>query len=108
MQHVQRLTKRRIALVQMEQSLNLLAAGDPVSALTLAGAAEEILGRIAARKGKEPRVGYLADYAGSLYKWAGKPPPIKEGVNPTGESHAEPFEASKRRSECVCEGGLHL
>lgn len=78
MQHVKRLTKRRIALVQMEQSLNLLDAGDAVSALTLAGAAEEILGRIAARKGKEPRVGYLADYAGSLYEWAGKPRPSKK------------------------------
>ena len=78
MWHLQRLTKRRIALLQMEQSLNLLEAGDPVSALTLAGAAEEILGRMAARKGKEPRVEYLADYAGSLYKWAGKPRPSKK------------------------------
>jgi len=45
-QQLQRLTKRRIALIQMEQSLNMLEAGDPVSALTLAGAAEEILGSI--------------------------------------------------------------
>jgi hypothetical protein len=60
-----RLTKRRIALIQMEQSLNMLEAGDPVSALTLAGAAEEILGRAAARKGKEPRVEYFAEWSGS-------------------------------------------
>jgi|ERR1017187_1205081 hypothetical protein len=33
----QRLTKRRIALIQLKQSLNLLEVGDPVSALTLVG-----------------------------------------------------------------------
>jgi len=62
----------------MEQSLNLLEAGDPVSALTLAGAAEEILGRIAERKGKEPRVEYLAAWSSSLFEWAGKPRPSKK------------------------------
>jgi signal transduction histidine kinase len=67
-----RLTKRRIALIQLRQSLNVLEHGDPVSALTLAGAAEEILGRAAIRKGKEPRVEYLADCQGSFLKWAGK------------------------------------
>jgi hypothetical protein len=50
-------TKRRIALIQLEQSLNLLEADDPVSALTLAGAAEEVLGHVAFRKGRE-----LADH----------------------------------------------
>jgi hypothetical protein len=74
---LRRLTKRRIALIQMEQSLNMLEAGDPVSALTLAGAAEEILGRAAVRKGTEPRVEYLADWDGSLFDWAGKPRPSK-------------------------------
>ena len=74
----QRLTKRRIALIQMEQSLNMLEVGDPVSALTLAGAAEEILGRAAVRKRKEPRVEYLADWDGSFFDWAGKPRPSKK------------------------------
>src|ERR1039458_3534091 len=73
-----RLTKRRIALIQLEQSLNLLEAGDPVSALTLAGAAEEILGRVASRKGHESRVEYNADWLGSLYDWAKKPRPAKK------------------------------
>ena len=74
----QHLTKRRIALIQLEQSLNLLDAGDPVSALTLAGAAEEILGRAASRKGHEPRVEYNADWLGSLYDWAKKPRPSRK------------------------------
>ena len=50
------LSKRRICLIQLEQSLRLLEEGDPVSALTLAGAVEEILGCIAKRNGHEPRV----------------------------------------------------
>jgi hypothetical protein len=73
----QRLTKRRIALIQLEQSLNLLEAGDSVSALTLAGAAEEILGKAATRKGHEPRVESNADWLGSLFDYAKKPRPPK-------------------------------
>jgi hypothetical protein len=64
----------------MEQSLNLLETGDAISALTLAGAAEEILGRIAKKKGKEPRVEYLADWSGSLFDWVGKPRPSKAAL----------------------------
>ena len=71
------LTKRRLALIQLEQSLRLLEEGDPVSALTLAGAAEEILGAIAKRKGHEPRVSYEADWMGSLFDSAHKPRPLK-------------------------------
>lgn len=73
----QQLTKRRIALIQLEQSLNLLEAGDSVSALTLAGAAEEILGMAAARKGHAPRVEYNADWLGSLFDYVKKPRPPK-------------------------------
>ncbi len=62
----------------MGHALNVLEAGDPVCALTLAGAAEEILGRAAARRGKQPRVEYLADYAGAIYEWAGAPRPSKK------------------------------
>ena len=71
----QRLTKRGIALIQMDQSLNLLDSGDPVSALTLAGAADEILGRMVAKRGRAPRVELNAHFLGSLYEWAGKPKP---------------------------------
>ena len=62
----------------MEQSLNLLEGGDPVSALTLAGAAEEILGKIVAGKGRTPRLEYLTEYTTSLFEWAGKPTPSRE------------------------------
>lgn len=68
---MQRLTKRRIALIQMEQSLNLLA-NDPVSALTLAGVAEEIIGRVAQRKGHKSQVERQATHLGALYEWAGQ------------------------------------
>jgi hypothetical protein len=74
----QRLTKRRIALIQLEQSLNLLESGDPVSALTFAGAAEEILGSMASRKGHKTRVEYCADWLGSLYDLASKSRPPKK------------------------------
>ena len=48
----QRVTKRRIALIQLWRSIDLLENhNDPVWALTLAGAAEEILGKMAAKKG---------------------------------------------------------
>jgi hypothetical protein len=76
--HRQRLTKRRIALIQMEQSVNLLEAGDYVSSLTLAGAADEILGRIVARKGKVPRVKRDTAYLGSVYEYFGKPRPTEK------------------------------
>jgi hypothetical protein len=75
---VQKFTKRRIAIIQLERSLELLEAGDFVSSLTLAGAAEEIFGRMAQRKGHEPRVESLADYSGSLYEWVKKPRPSKK------------------------------
>jgi hypothetical protein len=64
--------------MQMERSLNLLEARDPVCALTLAAAAEEILGSMARRKGEIPRVEGLAHYLGSIYEWAGKPRPSKK------------------------------
>ena len=76
-----KLTKRRIALIQLEQSVKLLSEGDAVSALTLAGAAEEILGRAAARKGHRPRVEVLAAWVGSLCDYLKKPrPSVKELV----------------------------
>jgi signal transduction histidine kinase len=74
----QSFTKRRIALIQLERSVELFEAGDFISALTLAGAAEEIFGRMVRRKGKEPRVEYNAEWIGSLYDWAKKPRPSKK------------------------------
>jgi hypothetical protein len=45
-------TKRRLAITQMRRVILLLEEGDFICALTLAGAAEEILGRMIARKGR--------------------------------------------------------
>jgi hypothetical protein len=45
-------TKRRIALIQLHRAVDLLINhDDPICALTLAGAAEEILGKIVEAKG---------------------------------------------------------
>jgi hypothetical protein len=77
---MQKITKRRIALIQLERGFELFQAGDPISALTLAGAAEEILGRIVKRKKKVPRVEYEAEYLGSVFDWAKKPRPKKENL----------------------------
>jgi hypothetical protein len=67
-----KLTKRRIALVQLKQSLRLLHS-DPVSALTLAGATEEVLGCFARRKGFPPVVDLTAEGIGELFDRAAKP-----------------------------------
>ncbi len=73
----QGVTKRRIALIQMERSLSCLEEGDPISSLTLAGASEEVLARIATRKGKTPRVEHLAEWRGTLYDLIDKPRPSR-------------------------------
>jgi hypothetical protein len=74
------LTKRRVALLQLERSVELLEKhNDPVCALTLAAAAEEILGKMAAAKGHVPIVEDWAEYLGGIYDLHGKPrPPKKE------------------------------
>jgi len=73
------LTKRRIALLQLERSVELLEKhNDPVCALTLAAAAEEILGKIAAAKGHVPQIENWAEYLGGIYDFHGKPRPSKK------------------------------
>jgi hypothetical protein len=73
------LTKRRIALLQLERSVELLEEhNDPVCALTLAAAAEEILGKIAAAKGHVPMVEDWAEYLGGIYDFLGKARPLKK------------------------------
>ena len=52
-----KLTKRRIALIQLQQSQALYNQGDFVSSLTLAGAAEEIYGRVAEANGGQSLLG---------------------------------------------------
>jgi len=73
-----KLTKRRIALIQLERSLAVLEDGDPVSALTLAGAAEEILGCFARRRGFPPCVELSAEGIGDIVERAGRARPPKK------------------------------
>jgi hypothetical protein len=73
------LSKRRIASIQIERAVQLLAEfNDPVCALTLASAAEEILGKMTLRKGEIPQVENLAEFLGQFYDLAGKPRPSKK------------------------------
>jgi hypothetical protein len=74
-----RLTKRRIALLQLERSVELLEdCNDPVCALTLAAAAEEIVGKIAVAKGHAAMVENWAEHLGGWYDYFGKPRPPKK------------------------------
>ena len=92
----------------MEQSLNIMEAGAPVSALTLAGAAEEILGKMARKRGKETRVEYTADYLGSLFEMAGKPrPPMKELIRLENRVRNDLKHQVKGR-EAVIEADFHF
>jgi len=46
------LTKLEVAVLQLDQAIRLFLEGDHLSSLTLAGAAEEILGKFCEREGK--------------------------------------------------------
>ena len=65
-----RYTKRRIAEIQLEQAVKLLLTGDPVCALTLAGAAEEILGKMVAAKGLSTTLEDWVAYERSMWDYA--------------------------------------
>jgi hypothetical protein len=76
-----RITKRRIGLIQLERSLDLLLnRNDPVSALTLASAAEEIFGKFSMKQGNAPAVEDWAEYLGSFYDYFRKPRPSKKAL----------------------------
>jgi len=63
------LTYQGIAIRQLDHALDLyLKRGDLVCALTLAGAAEEILGCLAAAAGKEPSLKRLALRKRALFR----------------------------------------
>ena len=73
--------------MQMEQSLILLGTCDPVSALTLAGAAEEILRRMVERKGGVPKGERNAEYLGSIFEYFGKQRPSKKKLIGMGNKY---------------------
>lgn len=56
------LTKLQVATWQLDVAIRLFLEGDYLSSLTLAGAAEEILGRLSERAGKSVAVDAIVDY----------------------------------------------
>lgn len=61
--------KKTIAVTQLETALRLYNEGsDYYSVITLAGAADEILGRMLAAKGKKPFVRALAEGAAEMHR----------------------------------------
>ena len=75
-----RLKKDYLALIQLRRAVQLFNQGDYVCAATLAGAAEELFGRVAEGR-KRPnaladREHFWTQFAGEV----GKPPPIKKKV----------------------------
>ncbi|OYY55215.1 MAG: hypothetical protein B7Y53_04415 [Halothiobacillus sp. 28-55-5] len=56
------LTKLEAALHQLDVAMSLFLKGDYLSSLTLAGAAEEILGQLCLREGKPNAVEFIIEY----------------------------------------------
>jgi hypothetical protein len=74
--------KKGIALQQLFDSANLYRKGRYCSALTLAGAAEEILGKIAKRRTGRNQLENEIEYLESVYRYFKIPiPPKRELVN---------------------------
>jgi hypothetical protein len=73
-----RLTPKQIALTQLERALDLYLSGsDLVSAITLAGAAEEILGKLVRRLDKTPSLELRAERKRRTFRalWPNRPDP---------------------------------
>ena len=67
--------KKDIALKQLRSSAKLYKARDYISAITLAGAAEEILGRIAKARTKINELEKEKVYLKSVYDYFSSPKP---------------------------------
>lgn len=67
--------KKDIALQQLLDSANLYQKGRYCSALTLAGAAEEILGKIAKKRTGKNQLDDEVEYLKSIYQYFKKPTP---------------------------------
>ncbi|MDP9907944.1 hypothetical protein J2W27_000037 [Variovorax boronicumulans] len=66
--------------MQLDRAIDLFLAGDHLCAVTLAGAAEEILGFLARAAGNENAVDYIALYHGPEFAAAGEPMTKKDIV----------------------------
>jgi hypothetical protein len=73
-------TKRRIALIQLWRSISLLEH-DPICALTLAAAAEEILGKMAATKGRCTALEEDTIWLQQIADYLKRPRPSREKVH---------------------------
>jgi hypothetical protein len=74
--------KKDIALQQLIDSANLYNKGRYCSALTLAGAAEEILGKIANKRTGRNQLEGEIEYLKNIYQYFNKPsPPKRELIN---------------------------
>jgi hypothetical protein len=78
-----RLTKLDIAVSQLRLAISLFVEGhELISAITLAGAAEEILGKLAQQAGMTPAVHLRAESTRLLYRYLWKTEPgLKPFVN---------------------------
>lgn len=56
------ITKLDVAVHQLNVAIRLFLDGDYLASLTLAGAAEEILGRLCERAGKPVAIDFIVDY----------------------------------------------
>lgn len=83
-----RITKRKIAEIQLCRAVQLLAdENDPISALTLAGAAEEILGKIAKSRGHKTSFEESVAYTRSICEFLSK----------TAKNVGEPYEIPNQK-----------
>ncbi len=57
-------SKLNAAVVQLDKAIELFLTGEHLCAVTLAGAAEEILGTLSRRAGKPAAVDYIVDFHG--------------------------------------------
>jgi len=71
--------KRDIALRQLRRAVQLFNKGDFVCATTLAGAAEEVLGRIARTRARTNALDGHAHFWSQVADMFGKTPPQKKG-----------------------------
>jgi hypothetical protein len=66
---VQAYSKQSIALAQVETALRLFHVGDElISVITLAGAAEEILGKLVRNRGRDNSLDSLKNAAAAMYQ----------------------------------------
>lgn len=68
--YVTTVTKRKIAVTQFRRAILLYQEGDFISSLTIAGAAEEILGKMAARRGHPTAMDDFLKRDKKIWKWA--------------------------------------